>query len=91
MSMVDQWIAANAGTNSAGATDSELDAAATYLGIELPTDYRSMMRRANGGETEFGDAWIRLWQAGELAEHNAGYQVQEFAPGFHLLRVRRWR
>lgn len=80
--MVDQWIAANADRGSEGATDTELDAAAADLGIELPNDYRSMMRRANGGEAEFGDSWIILWRTGELAEHNAGYRVQELAPGF---------
>ncbi|TMF14210.1 MAG: SMI1/KNR4 family protein, partial [Chloroflexi bacterium] len=82
LSMVDEWIAANASAGSPGATDEELDAAAADLDIRLPSDYRAMMRRVNGGETEFGDSWIRLWRAGDLAEHNGGYQVREFAPGF---------
>jgi len=81
-SKVDQWIAANLSAGSVGASDAELDAAAADLDVELPSDYRAMMGRVNGGETEFGDSWIRLWPAGELAEHNVGYQVRESAPGF---------
>jgi hypothetical protein len=82
ISKVDEWIAANARVGSAGATDAELDAAGADLDIQLPSDYRAMMRRVNGGESEFGDSRVRLWPAGDLAEHNAGYQVREFAPGF---------
>jgi SMI1/KNR4 family protein SUKH-1 len=81
-SMVDQWVAANAGKDSVGASDEALDAAAAGLGIELPIDYRTMMNKANGGEAEFGESWIVMWRAEELVESNAGYEVQEFAPGF---------
>jgi hypothetical protein len=81
MSMVDQWMLANSGATS-GASDEALDVAAAQLGVELPSDYRTMMSRANGGEAEFGQSWIVMWRVEDLAERNAGYGVQEFAPGF---------
>src|SRR5438874_74691 len=79
-SMVDQWLAA-VGEGAVGTSNEELDAAEAALGVDLPADYRAMMRRVNGGEAEFGDSWIRFWPAGELADRNAGYRVKEFAPG----------
>ncbi|HEY8737952.1 MAG TPA: SMI1/KNR4 family protein [Candidatus Dormibacteraeota bacterium] len=82
MPMVDQWIAANSGAATPGASDEALDAAAAELGIELPSDYRTMMSKSNGGEAEFGESWIVMWRVEDLVERNAGYKVQEFAPGF---------
>jgi hypothetical protein len=82
MSMVHQWIAVNSGAATQGASDDTLDVAAAELGIELPSDYRTMMSKVNGGEAEFGESWIVMWRAQELVERNADYKVQEFAPGF---------
>jgi hypothetical protein len=82
--MVDQWIAANSGPDSAGATDQELDAAEAQPAITFPSDYRAMMRRANGGEGEFGDSWVRIWPVERLVEANVGYRVAEFAIGFTI-------
>jgi hypothetical protein len=81
MSMVDRWLATT-GPDAPRATDEELDAAQTDLGVVFPSDYREMMRRANGGEAEFGSSWIRVWPVGHLAEANAEYQVKAIAPGF---------
>lgn len=80
--MAERWLAAIAGPDSSGASDADLDAAAAALGIDLPEDYRAVMGRANGGDHEFGESWILLWRAKDLAENNAGYEVKEFAPGF---------
>lgn len=82
MTMTEQWLAAVSGDSSGGASDAALDAAASEVGIDLPTDYRAVMRIANGGDTEFGESWIVLWRVEDLAERNAGYRVNEFAPGF---------
>jgi len=41
-----------------------------------------MMSKSNGGEAEFGESWIVMWRVEDLVERNAGYKVQEFAPGF---------
>ena len=40
------------------------------------------MRKANGGEAEFGESWIVMWRAEDLVERNAAYNVKEFPPGF---------
>jgi len=82
VSMVDQWVTANSGAATPGAIDKALDLAAAELGIQLPSDYRSMMRRVNGGEAEFGQSWIVMWRVQDLVERNASYKVPEFAPGF---------
>ena len=58
--MTERWITTAAAEGSRGATDEELDAAATALGIQLPEDYRAVMRSANGGDSEFGESWIVL-------------------------------
>lgn len=84
MTMTERWIEAIAEGGSPGANDSELDAAASSLGIELPEDYRAVMSRVNGGEAEFGESWFVLWSVADVVERNAGYQFAEFAPGFTL-------
>ena len=80
--MVERWLAAIAGPDSSGASDADLDAAAAALGIQLPEDYRAVMRRANGGDHEFGESWLLLWRVEDVAANNAGYEAKEFAPGF---------
>jgi hypothetical protein len=65
-------------------SDELIDAAATALGIDLPADYRALMLRANGGESEFGESWVRFWSIEDLVESNAGYKVREFYAGFTL-------
>ena len=81
MSRVDEWLSV-IGDRSSGATDDQIKAASHDLQVELPADYRDAMRAVNGGEAEFGESWVRLWPVDELAEQNAGYEVQKFAPGF---------
>lgn len=85
MTMTEQWLAAVGRAGAGGASDEALDAAASQLDIDLPTDYRAAMRLVNGGESEFGESWVVLWKVEDLAETNAGYQVRDFAPGFTLL------
>ena len=80
--MTERWLAAISDPDSSGCTDDELNGAATALGIDLPEDYRAVMRRADGGDCEFGESWIVLWRGSELDEKNDGYQVSEFARGF---------
>jgi cell wall assembly regulator SMI1 len=69
--MTERLLAAIATDDSQGASEQELDAAGAALGIELPEDYRAVMRQANGAECEFGDSWVRLWPVEELVEKNA--------------------
>ncbi len=80
VTMTEQWLASV--SEAEGASELTLDAAAAQLPFELPSDYRAVMRRANGGSREFGSSWIVLWRVEDLVESNAAYRVQEFAPGF---------
>jgi len=45
--MTERLLAAIGTDDSQGATEQELDAAGAALGIELPEDYRAVMRRIN--------------------------------------------
>src|SRR5437773_5948579 len=52
--------------------------------FSLPQEYLAFLRYSNGGE---GFLWIdpgyfQLWSAEEVADYNAGYNVQEFLPGY---------
>jgi len=49
--MTERWVTTVAVEGSPGATDEQLDEAATTLGIQLPEDYRAVMRSANGGDS----------------------------------------
>jgi len=72
--MAERWVAAVAGDDSSGATDADLDAAAGDLGVELPEDYRALMRRVNGGDTEFGKSWLVLHAVEELVDSNSTFR-----------------
>jgi hypothetical protein len=79
MSQTDKWLVLAKGS---GALDEELARAERELGVSLPIDYRAVMLRCDGGETEFGQSWIVLWHARDLAERNQSLRVAEFAPAF---------
>ena len=72
--MTDRWLELVA-ASCHGASDADLAAAQAELGVELPDDYRDLMRRADGGEAGFGESWIVLWRVSELVERNRGYEV----------------
>jgi cell wall assembly regulator SMI1 len=70
MSFTENWIASVRDVTSQGATDEALDTAAATLGIDLPADYRAVMREVNGGEGAFGESWLRLHRVEDLVERN---------------------
>src|SRR5258708_30044259 len=80
--MTEQWIAAIADQDTTRATDSELDEAAAALGIELPEDYRAVMRQANGGESEFGASWIVINTLEAVLDRNTILRGGGFPTGF---------
>ena len=81
MTMTERWLAAvTEGDSSGGASDDQLDAAAAALGIELPEDYRAVMRRINGGECDFGESWIVLQSLEDAIERNAIFKEAGFPP-----------
>ena len=53
-------------------------------GLQLPKDYIDFLKLSNGGEGELpvDPYWFQIWSADEVLEHNEGYQVKEYLPGF---------
>jgi len=78
--MTERLLAAIGTDDSQGATEQELDAAGAALGIELPEDYRAVMRRINGGECDFGESWIVLQSLEAAVERNATFKDAGFPP-----------
>jgi len=78
--MTERLLTAIATDDSQGATEQELDAAAAAFGIELPEDYRAVMRRINGGECDFGESWIVLQSLEAAIERNATLKEASFPP-----------
>jgi cell wall assembly regulator SMI1 len=78
--MTERLLTAIATDDSQGATEQELDTAAAALGIELPEDYRAVMRRSNGGEYDFGKSWIVLQSLEDAIERNATFKEAGFPP-----------
>ena len=78
--MTERLLAAITTDDSQGATEQELDDAAAAFGIELPEDYRAVMRRTNGGECDFGESWMVLQSLEAAIERNATFKEAGFPP-----------
>jgi cell wall assembly regulator SMI1 len=78
--MTERLLTALATDDSQGATEQELAAAAAALGIQLPEDYRAVMRRTNGGECDFGESWIVLQSLEAAIERNTTFKAAGFPP-----------
>lgn len=68
-------------------TVAEVEAAEAKTDFRLRADYREFLLRCfNGGEGSVGDgSYLILWQADELAEFNAGYEVAAYCPKLLLI------
>lgn len=51
------------------------------LGRRLPQSYRAFMSKHDGGEGDWGAAYLILWKIGELLPYNQDYEVSTYAPG----------
>ena len=78
--MTERLLAAITTDDSQGATEQELDDAAAAFGIELPEDYRAVMRRTDGGECDFGESWMVLQSLEAAIERNATFKEAGFPP-----------
>jgi cell wall assembly regulator SMI1 len=67
------------------ATAEAVSEAEAALGRPLPTHYRRFLLEADGCEGGLGDGYVALWHVDDLAELNAAYAVDEFAPGLLLV------
>ena len=53
-------------------------------GKELPEDYLALLRYSDGGEGRLGiePGWLQLWSSVDVLDHNKGYEIEEYIPGF---------
>jgi SMI1 / KNR4 family (SUKH-1) len=71
-------------TRPPGASPDVIDKLSVESPITLPVDYLNLLRFSNGGEGELGvePGWFQLWPAENVVEHNRGYNLSEWLPGF---------
>lgn len=62
-----------------GASDAELDAVGSSLGVELPAELRGLLRSADGFEAWYGDVFLKVYGAEDLIAVNAEVEGH---PGF---------
>jgi hypothetical protein len=67
-----------------GASEAVIKQAEADLDWTLPAEYREFLRQMNGGEGFFGEDYLILWSADELAQFNREYEVENYAPGLVL-------
>ncbi|SJZ94865.1 SMI1 / KNR4 family (SUKH-1) [Enhydrobacter aerosaccus] len=53
-------------------------------GFKLPEDFVRFLLRMNGGRGMVGEAFLGLWRAEDLVQHNKAYSADEAAPGFFI-------
>lgn len=46
--------------------------------VHLPTEYKELMRLSNGGERQFANTYLSLWQVEKIIELNRSYKVQHY-------------
>jgi len=69
----------------APATEAEIAALTEAAPFVLPPDYLELLSVTNGGEGELflgRPEWFQIWPAQKARDHNAGYKVGEYHPGF---------
>ena len=53
--------------------------------FELPAGYIEFMRKSNGADISFENAYLMLWPLTDLMSLNQEYGIEEFAPDFFLI------
>jgi len=73
-------------TNGASSYE-RVQKAEEQLAVDLPSDYKAMLRQANGGEGPVGhESYLILWPVEEIVEHNRGYKPDPlYAPGLTFI------
>jgi len=81
--MFEEWVRVQ--DRNPPASASEVEAFVSRLNANLPSDYLTFLREANGAEGSVGPKarYLVLWPVGDIMRINADYHVNEFAP--HLL------
>lgn len=66
------------------ATPESIQKLVDNAGKELPEDYLALLSYSDGGEGILGiePGWLQLWSSADVLEHNKGYEIEEYVPGF---------
>jgi hypothetical protein len=66
------------------ATPESIQKLVDNAGKELPEDYLALLSYSDGGEGILGiePGWLQLWSSVDVLEHNKGYKIEEYIPGF---------
>jgi hypothetical protein len=66
------------------ATPEDIAALEAAFPVPLPADYLALLRLSDGGEAGLSGypTYVRLWPALKVIDHNEGYQVSHWLPGF---------
>lgn len=68
-----------------GVSDVAIERMQEAIKLRLPNQYLEFMKLSNGASGWIGEnSLLQLWPIEQLAEHNEGYAVEEFAPGMFL-------
>lgn len=55
------------------------------LDVKFPDDYKGFLMQSSGAEGPIGaESYLVLWPLDDIADHNLGYKVAEFAPNLVL-------
>jgi SMI1 / KNR4 family (SUKH-1) len=78
VTFTEMWLATVG--SRAGVSPEALDAAEARLGRHFPADYRQVMARAEGGESEFGESWLVLDTVESMLSRNENQELMQFFP-----------
>ncbi len=63
------------------ALDRQLDELSTRMNVELPVEYRQLMKESNGVHANL----VELYPIEDIPERNETYEVAQYAPGYLLI------
>lgn len=63
------------------ASDAAIAMAETELGVIFPAAYRDLLKWANGGEFDFGNAYVEVWDTVRIVKRNQSYEIPSRLPG----------
>jgi hypothetical protein len=72
-------------SHESAAHEQETRTVASEAAIPLPSEYVELLQCVNGGEAQLtiDPWWLQLWSTREVGEHNRGYEVAQWHPGYH--------
>lgn len=67
--------------DSAGATEADLKAAEQGIGMSIPSAYRRILAKHDGGEIKVGSRELTIWTASYILQAHSEFEVGSALPG----------